>query len=502
MDSRSCRTPGALGAAALLLCCARPATAQLVPWVVLGADGIPVARVALEPATAACPQLKLTEGGKEQTRQMEVRHSDAVDESFAPVRVCELTLTKNITAASIDLGGKAHALPLPKRSYNKIVFFGDTGCRLKKGVGWQNCLNHDLKPSDDEGGWPYKELVDEAAKLHPDLVIHVGDYIYRKSACKAPFHASGGKDEPGYLEAMCKDSPHGQNWAALKAELMVPSAALFQAAPWVVPRGNHENCGKLKDDEVHAGGGLGFFLMMDPGTLGHDKCRIPKGKDALDPLDEETGAYTIPLAENLDLWVVDSNAPEDTVKAVHPHQLERYKGIFAKLVERYKGPGRRAWFASHRPLYAQYPGGREETKNAMAEGKTVEMQSLNVTLQESVESWVTKENPLDVALSGHMHVFQVTEFPKESHRPIQFVVGDSGTQLDTYYPASFDHFTSMKVGQQQKPTQVEGKTIKKFGFMLLERSGDKWTATLYEKTGGKIKPGFKCELEGKRCKAL
>ena len=58
----------------------------------------------------------------------------------------------------------------------RIVVLGDTGCRLK-GAALQAC--------NDPAQWPFPQLAAAAASLKPDLVIHVGDYLYRESACPA-----------------------------------------------------------------------------------------------------------------------------------------------------------------------------------------------------------------------------------------------------------------------------------------------------------------------------
>ena len=84
-------------------------------------------------------------------------------------------------------------------------------------------------------------LISAAAK-RPDLVIHVGDYYYRVSAC--PVGRAG-----------CAGSPHGDNWPTWQAELFDPGAPLLAAAPWVVVRGNHEVCRR---------GGPGWFRLLDP----------------------------------------------------------------------------------------------------------------------------------------------------------------------------------------------------------------------------------------------
>src|SRR5262245_56328519 len=92
-----------------------------------------------------------------------------------PVRVCEASLPNGKTEGLLD--GKP--LPLPRAEVQRIVVFGDTGCRIKR-KKIQDCL--------DRSEWPYAKVAMHAALARPDLVIHVGDYLYRescgRSACK------------------------------------------------------------------------------------------------------------------------------------------------------------------------------------------------------------------------------------------------------------------------------------------------------------------------------
>src|SRR5258705_6143216 len=69
----------------------------------------------------------------------------------------------------------------------RIVVIGDTGCRLE-GRAIQDCGN----PT----AWPFGTIAARAAAKRPDLVIHLGDYYYRVSACPAG-------------RAGCAGSPHG-----------------------------------------------------------------------------------------------------------------------------------------------------------------------------------------------------------------------------------------------------------------------------------------------------
>src|SRR5882672_1805192 len=85
-----------------------------------------------------------------------------------------------LTCAAAIPGGVAKAkladvtLPVPSADPQRILVLGDTGCRIK-GAALQAC--------NDPAKWPFPQLAAAAAALKPDLVIHLGDYLYRESAC-------------------------------------------------------------------------------------------------------------------------------------------------------------------------------------------------------------------------------------------------------------------------------------------------------------------------------
>jgi len=73
---------------------------------------------------------------------------------------------------------------------------GDAGCRLEDGDPPQSC--------NDPEAWPFEQIARSAARLEPDPVIHVGDYLYREDQC--PEGDSG-----------CEGSPFGNNFTAWDA---------------------------------------------------------------------------------------------------------------------------------------------------------------------------------------------------------------------------------------------------------------------------------------------
>jgi phosphodiesterase/alkaline phosphatase D-like protein len=82
-----------------------------------------------------------------------------------------MILPSGITSAVVD----GLPLPLPKTYPQRLVVVGDTGCRLKDEEAFQAC--HDAQ------AWPFESIARSAARWRPDLVIHLGDYLYRESPC-------------------------------------------------------------------------------------------------------------------------------------------------------------------------------------------------------------------------------------------------------------------------------------------------------------------------------
>ena len=52
---------------------------------------------------------------------------------------------------------------------------------------YQECRNPSL--------WPFKRVSDTTAHIEVDLIVHVGDYIYREGPCSTYETASGDEEE-------------------------------------------------------------------------------------------------------------------------------------------------------------------------------------------------------------------------------------------------------------------------------------------------------------------
>src|SRR5690606_32419604 len=155
------------------------------------------------------------------------------------------------------------------------------------------------------------ELASAIAELDPDLIVHVGDYLYRESPC--PEGDSG-----------CAGSPYGYDWETIEADFFAPAEPMLRTAPLVLTRGNHEACSRA---------GPVWFRFLDPR-----------------PYDGRCEDYTEPYAievGGLQLLMLDSSAASDTT--VTPSQVAAYRQQFEVLRE-IAGP--RSFVVTHRPIWA------------------------------------------------------------------------------------------------------------------------------------------------------
>ena len=189
-------------------------------WVELGPAPSGFAAIARYASLEAktCPSITIDGRSRPMVRRTNLGKFDGL--------TCQATIPPSTRTAKIN----GQALPLPswtKKANPTIVVIGDTGCRIKQGGEdstapggkWniQDCSN----PKD----WPFQEVAEHGAAEKPDLVIHVGDYLYRERIC------TGVKGCPG--------GPAGDNLETWEADFFTPAKQLLLAAPWVFVRGNH-----------------------------------------------------------------------------------------------------------------------------------------------------------------------------------------------------------------------------------------------------------------------
>jgi hypothetical protein len=397
-------------------------------YVVLGPQGA-VARAVVADATR-CPAITID--GREQP--MNVR---ATPEPTFPVLVCELQVPAGATSASIENS----PLPLPKAELKSIAAFGDTGCRLKaaKAKG----RDHD----DDDGGrfqncnvpsaWPFAQVAATIAAAKPDLVIHVGDYLYRESEC--PPRDTG-----------CARSPYGDDWPTWKADFFAPAAAALRAAPWIMVRGNHEICSRA---------GAGYFRLLDPTPAQAANSAFTRVFSTRYACIDLIPQYTVTFADK-SFVVLDSSNAADAC----PCDPARYAAEFSAMRPK---PG--TWLLTHRPIWGFRP-----------KGKTI-----NASLQQALAAWNGKlPDGITLALAGHIHVAEVLSFT--DRRSPQFVLGTGGTMLAGKIKGSL-------TGEKIAGTTVNyGRADHRFGFAMLAPAAQSgWTATFRDNSNVAL---FECRI--------
>ena len=370
-------------------------------WLQFGPDGVLMARAM---TTGACPDVVIDR------RAVVMQPRGEADADFAVI-ACEAIVPFGATTASIN----SVELPLPSGRLERIAVVGDTGCRLNDQEGkFQNC--------NDPADWPFAQVAASVAAWQPDLIIHVGDYLYRESPC--PDDMAG-----------CSGSPSGDNWATWNADFVAPAAPLFTAAPLVMMRGNHEACARNPE---------GWFRFFDPRTY-QAACQT------------YTAPYLVPL-NGVMMAALDSAQAADT-KAT-PGETKEYVREFGVIAD--TAPAG-SWLVTHRPVWSVF-----SVENRDTEGE-------NAAYQSAIGDKLSAN--LALILSGHIHIAEALSFEQSSTLPPQLISGNSGTALD---PMPSGTPTG---SQLDDPELEDAEILSSFGFLTLEPGPTGWVATQRDASG-------------------
>jgi hypothetical protein len=390
--------------ACFLMCAASSATAAEPAWVQATARGYE-ARIAT--AAATCPSLS-TDAGDSAMVQRAPASADFP-------QICAAAIPPAARTASIA----GQALPLPVAAPQRILVLGDTGCRI---------LGSALQACNDPKEWPFATLAAAAARMKPDLIVHVGDYHYRESPCPPSF-------------AGCAGSPFGDNWPAWQADFFTPAAPLFTAAPLLLVRGNHEDCNRAWQ---------GWQRALSPFPYA-SACTVHEPMFTLD-----IGAARLAVMD-------DASAPETSV---NKNDLPAYTQDIAALAD-IPAP---VWFVHHRPIWAAITG----PLGIPAGG--------NRTLIAAAMAQASAEKPLipatvELQLSGHIHSFQILNYDK-GVAP-QIVAGNGGDNLhatpQNLWGTVFQGDSRLRV--------LDGLSVDGFGFMLMTKDETGWRMELFDSDG-------------------
>tara|TARA_R110000868_G_scaffold224721_11_gene476887 strand:+ start:531 stop:1748 length:1218 start_codon:yes stop_codon:yes gene_type:complete len=368
--------------------------------------------------------------------------------SSFPVRTCEASIPRGTHAASIS----GHSISLPKAHLDHIVVIGDTGCRIK-------AADNAAQGCNDPAAYPFARIAAQAAATHPDLVLHVGDYLYRENPCPAG-------------NVGCAGSVWGYGWDAWNADFFAPAAPLLAAAPWIMVRGNHESC-------LRAGQGWWRFLAAQDFTIGRDCNDV-----ANDARGDDSPPFAAPLGKGAQIIVMDlAIAGEDPISATDPRQGQ-LKAIQQTVMHLAKG--HRFTFATdHYPILGL---------SASAKNGDFKLNAGNLALRSTfgVSDPAFALPGIDMLIAGHVHEWQHVDLGLR--HPSQLISGMSGTQEDVVPIPPADALASHP---------ARGVSIKcfdswtdGFGFMTMDRTGSRsWRVEVHALDGTIVR---RCRVHGRR----
>jgi Calcineurin-like phosphoesterase len=443
-----------------------------------GADGELIARAVVGQGEE-CPDATIGA-----TRRPMTARSNLADPEF-PRTVCELAYPGSETATIA--GVKLAARPLDPKS---IVVIGDTGCRVTHYTAQLCNLDND---------WPFRMIAEAAARQKPELVIHVGDYHYREKACA---------DRAG-----CAGSPHGDSWSTWKAEFFEPARALLPSAPWIMVRGNHENCARA---------GAGWLLLLGPQL--RDKLAAQ--------CEDDTDPYLLRFKE-LTLAVFDTAAAEDDHGRLK--RAKKYRSQIRQISSQLGRAGEHAtnndqWLLLHQPPWVSFGNCSQPEPVACVEAdffRGIESDSkIDVDLRrqllekherplDSFRKWFEAKIPhtadkatemlpspgFGLVLGGDTHIFQMfaPERPRFRDFPVQVIAGTGGDVLED--EDDYSKLLKRPDGAKAELFGVGGNlwARREFGFLMLTRNRGGWAATLHDVNGN---ARMRCDLANEKCEPI
>jgi len=246
---------------------------------------------------------------------------------------------------------------------------------------------------------------------------------------------------------------------------------MLLAAPWVILRGNHENCDR-------AGAGWLFFFAL-PGQAFDGAC------------EDARAAYRLSIGQTQanqrrSLLVLDTADEDNTYK------MDEYCKIFHEQIEREMAERPINWVALHQPLWLS--GGPKSPKDR----PTVCEKRKTTNALDSIRAagaTLLDRRHVPVVLSGDIHLFQVFK-PRGGSEPVQLIAGMSGTALDKLpgpetSPDRTDESAAPSYGVSGDVTSV-----RRHGFVVMGKGPEGWTVTLRDAEGRNVTSCVFSEADG------
>jgi hypothetical protein len=231
------------------------------------------------------------------------------------------------------------------------------------------------------------------------------------------------------------------------------------AAPWIMVRGNHENCKRAADGWFrllyHAHpplecpdvsplfvvdfGGLGFVVMDSAAVAGVDDPSSADDDDSDDDDDDDEAG---------------SGQADDLIEKIRREYLAIAGSVAAP-----------AWLLTHSPFNAIRV---DKTTGENKPDNTIEQQAVGDILSPDIA----------MIVSGHIHLFEALNFGRSDppRRP-QLVVGTGGDK---------------RAKKPETPIEVDGVPVtdalilRKFAYMAWDKDGSNWRGELFSKDGERI----------------
>ncbi|HEU5023785.1 MAG TPA: metallophosphoesterase [Spirillospora sp.] len=425
-----------------------------------------------EQPSGQCPTAQYREAGQIRTapmRKVSDPYVTAGGLQQFPTTLCTLQVPDGATGALIEPSTTSAAtvhpgnlqLPLPDWPVagrpRRIAVIGDAGCEVASPVAGSAANQDCLK------GWPLHTLATHAAaQSRPDLVVHVGDYVYREQP-QAADDASAGCDAQG----------QAADWGCLVKDFLRPAEPLLGEAPFVFARGNHEVCTPGK-----VGRGAEWFRYLATTPQKDNECyTLPQPQVEPEQINAGTLHFVLFDSSSAD----DGTQPDKTQAGLYAKWFDEVNDLAANH------PTHDYFLITHKPLWT--------VKQASSTAVTWTNPTLASGLAHSAKKALAPN--VRLVLSGHLHLYQMLDFAK-STRPPQLTVGSSGTTLDT---APDDTKVMGKT--------VDGETVKNsishdvHGYAMLVDKAGRWHLTFRDSSGTAWPPD--CALgngtiEGFTCK--
>jgi hypothetical protein len=281
---------------------------------------------------------------------------------------------------------------------DRIAIFGDTGCR---GNPKQACKGDK---------WPFGKIAANVAYDNPDLIVHLGDYLYTDN----------------------------DNWTDWRKYFFEPARFLLKSAPWMLVRGNHEN---LQEGNQWAGYEYFFGeqerLRLDDEIEGAKPYAIDLSAKLRVIVADSSISFAFKKVEsgdlssaNCDTWPGKDKGICDVIKA----QLRFVVNLMPPPSE--SNP--QVWLMTHVPVF----GLEREDEEDKATKKKQKVDRIPKPSAMMLSAWMkNRVTGINRIFSGDRHLLQVIT---PNGQPIQIAVGTGGVNLDDF-PKTLDPLTNLGI---------------------------------------------------------